>query len=60
MKNLRSCRLVLKFGYEMMCKRNYAVATYVTFRLIHAYGKPVGVSNAGKKRRPKSLAKSSN
>lgn len=31
-----------------------------TFRLIHAYGKPVGVSNAQRKRRPKSSARLSN
>lgn len=28
-----------------------------TFKLIHAYGNPVGVSNAGRKRRPKSSAR---
>lgn len=28
-----------------------------TFELIHAYGNPVGVSNAGRKRRPKSSAR---
>lgn len=28
-----------------------------TFKLIQAYGNPVGVSNAGRKRRPKSSAR---
>lgn len=31
-----------------------------TFKLIHAYGNPVGVSNAGRKRFPKSSARTSN
>ena len=30
-----------------------------TLRLIHAYGNPVGVLNAGRKRFPKSSAKTS-
>jgi hypothetical protein len=32
---------------------------YSTFKLIHAYGNPVGVLNAGRKRFPKSSARPS-